>query len=133
MCYSIEPKIKDYSKNKNDLETYYRVGKLLADAGKHYGERIIKEYSIKLSSDIGNQYNERTLRRIRQFYIFVEGKWSTLSTKLNWSIYSEVLKLKDTNEINYYLYVAENENLSVRELRSRIKKNEIYRILLKIL
>lgn len=37
----IYKKVKDYSKNKNDLDTYYKVGKLLSQAGKHYGEGII--------------------------------------------------------------------------------------------
>ncbi len=37
--------IKDYSKNRNDLKTYYSVGKLLSEAGKHYGESIIKKYN----------------------------------------------------------------------------------------
>ena len=44
----ITKRVKDYSKNKNDLDTYYNVGKLLSDAGKHYGQGIIKEYSKKL-------------------------------------------------------------------------------------
>lgn len=38
----ITKRVKDYSKNKSDLETYYKVGKLLSEAGKHYGEEIIK-------------------------------------------------------------------------------------------
>jgi len=33
----ITKKVKDYSKNRSDLETYYKVGKLLSEAGKHYG------------------------------------------------------------------------------------------------
>ena len=45
----ITKKVKDYSKNKRDLNTYYNVGKLLVEAGKHYGEGIIKEYSKKLT------------------------------------------------------------------------------------
>ena len=47
--------------------------------------------------------------------------WSTLSTKLTWSHYSELLSLKDINEINYYIKITEKQNLSVRELRNRIK------------
>ena len=43
----IYKKVKDYSKNRNGLMTYYNVGKLLSEAGKHYGEGIIKEYSNK--------------------------------------------------------------------------------------
>ena len=41
----ITKRVKDYSKNRSDLTTYYNVGKLLSEAGKHYGEGIINEYS----------------------------------------------------------------------------------------
>ena len=39
----ITKRVKDYSKNRSDLTTYYNVGKLLSEAGKHYGESIIKK------------------------------------------------------------------------------------------
>ena len=64
----ITKRVKDYSKNKSDLETYYKVGKELSEAGKHYGEGIIKKYSNLLINEIDKKYNERTLRRYRQFY-----------------------------------------------------------------
>ena len=125
----ITKKVKDYSKNRNDLNTYYNVGKLLAEAGKHYGECIIKEYSKKLTIDLNKKYNERTLRRIRQFYLLqISQKWSTLSTKLTWSHYSELLAIEDTNKINYYIKISEQQNLSVRELRTKIKNNEYERL-----
>ena len=38
----INKKIKDYSKNRYELQKYYNVGKLLSEAGKHYGEEIKK-------------------------------------------------------------------------------------------
>ena len=41
-------KVKDYSKNRSDLNTYYKVGKLLNDAGKSYGEGIIKKYFARV-------------------------------------------------------------------------------------
>ena len=125
----ITKKVKDYSKNRSDLNTYYNVGKLLAEAGKHYGEGIIKEYSKKLIIDLNKKYNERTLRRIRQFYLLqISQKWSTLSTKLTWSHYSELLAIEDTNKINYYIKISEQHNLSVRELRIKIKNNEYERL-----
>ena len=65
----ITKKVKDYSKNRSDLNTYYNVGKLLSEAGKHYGEGIIKEYSKRLTKELKKSYKERTLRRFRQFYI----------------------------------------------------------------
>ena len=125
----ITKKVKDYSKNKSDLTTYYNVGKLLSEAGKQYGEGIIKEYSEKLENDINLKYTERTLRRIRQFYLFcVVSKWSTLSTKLTWSHFCELLKINNTNEIKYYITICEQNNLSVRQLRERIKNKEYERL-----
>ena len=64
-------RVKDYSKNKNDLTTYHNVGKLLSEAGKHYGEGIIKEYSKKLTNDIGKKYTVRTLFRLRHFIFYL--------------------------------------------------------------
>ena len=51
----INRRVKTYSINKNDLETYYNVGKLLSEAGKHYGEGVIKEYSKKLTLELGKK------------------------------------------------------------------------------
>ena len=70
----ITTKVKEYSKNKSDLTTYYNVGRLLSDAGKHYGEGIIKEYSEKLTKEFGKGYSQRNLRNMRQFYC-VSTKW----------------------------------------------------------
>ena len=57
----ITKKVKDYSKNKSDLNTYYNVGKLLVEAGKHYGEGKIKKYSKKLTEELGKNYSVRLL------------------------------------------------------------------------
>ena len=122
-------KVKDYSKNRNNLSTYYAVGKLLYEAGNKYGEEIIKKYSERLVIEVGRNYNERTLRRIRQFYlVFKEEIWSTMSTKLMWSHYTEILSLSNVNEINYYINITEEYNLSVRQLRERIKNKEYQRL-----
>ena len=61
----ITKRVKDYSKNRSDLNTYYNVGKLLAEAGKHYGENVIGMYANKLKLDLNKKYNERTLHRYR--------------------------------------------------------------------
>ena len=122
-------KVKDYSKNRNNLSTYYEVGKLLYEAGNKYGEGIIKKYSERLVIEVGRNYNERTLRRIRQFYlVFKDEIWSTMSTKLMWSHYTEILSLSNVNEINYYINITEEYNLSVRQLRERIKNKEYQRL-----
>ena len=105
---------KDYLKDRNKVSVYFEIGRLLSLAGKEYGKNIIKQYSEKLVIEVGKKYNERTLRRIRQFYdVFSNEKWSTAWTKLTWSHYREVLSLKDINKIRYYLNECENKNLTI--------------------
>src|SRR5574344_1290664 len=120
-------KVKDYSKNKSDLDTYYKVGKLLSEAGKHYGEGIIKEYAIKLSRELNRKYDITILKRARQFYLYTI-KGATVSHQLTWSHYVELIALDNVDKINYYIKMIENYNLSVRELRLKIKNNEYERL-----
>ena len=123
----ITKKVKDYSKNKSDLTTYYNVGKLLSEAGKCYGEGIIKEYSERLTKEFGKGYSQRNLRNMRQFY-YVSTKWQTLSAVLSWSIYCELIWFENIGKINYYIKICEQQNLSVRQLRERIKNKEYERL-----
>ena len=122
----ITKKVKDYSKNRSDLNTYYNVGKLLSEAGKHYGEGIIKEYSKRLTSEFGKGYSTTRLRYIRRFYE-VFSKCPSMTDKLSYTHYCEIIWF-DENKINYYIKITEEQNLSVRELRSRIKNNEYERL-----
>lgn len=122
-------KVKDYSKQQNTVITYFEIGKLLYKAGKHYGENIIEKYSNKLVTEFGKKYNKRTLFRMRQFYIlFKNQKVSTMWTQLNWSIVRELLTLKNIEKINYYILTVNNQNLSVRKLREKIKNSEYERL-----
>ena len=125
-------KVKDYSKNRNELSTYYNVGKLLIEAQggedrAKYGDGLIKEYSLKLSKEIGKKYNITTLKRMRQFYLII-GKGATLWHQLSWSHYRELLPISNINEINYYISEIEKNNLSVRQLRERIRNKEYQRL-----
>ena len=125
----ITKRVKDYSKNRSDLNTYYNVGKLLSEAGKHYGGGIIKEYSDRLSSELNIKYSVRTLYKIIKYFNYMnKQKVPTVSAKLSWSHYDELLKLTDENIINYYIKISEEQNLSVRELRKKIKSNEYERL-----
>ena len=123
----INRKIKNYSINKSDLNTYYNVGKMLSDAGKHYGDGIIKEYSKRLTLDIGKGYGISNLKRMRQFYYIIE-KGVALPHQLSWSHILSLLPIDDINEINYYIDVSIKQSLSYRELRNKIKNNEYSRL-----
>ena len=122
-------RVKDYSKERHRVITYYEIGKLLYEAGKKYGANIIKQYSKKLVIEVGTKYNERTLRRMRQLYLlFKKQKWSPLATKLSWSHYSEVLSIKDEDKLMYYINACISKNLSKMELREKIKSKEYERL-----
>ena len=123
----ITKKVKDYSKNRSDLTTYYNVGKLLSEAGKHYGEGIIKEYSKRLTNEFETKFGITLLKRIRQFYIVIE-KGATMSHQLSWSHYCELLPVNSIDKINYYIKITKEQNLSIRELRAKIKNNEYERL-----
>lgn len=117
-------KVKDYSKNRNELSTYYNVGKLLIEAQggedrAKYGDGLIKEYSLKLSKEIGRKYNITTLKRMRQFYLII-GKGATLWHQLSWSHYRELLPLKDINEINYYVKITIEQCQKIYQLQKKV-------------
>ena len=116
-------RVKDYSKEKHKVITYYEIGKLLNEAGGKYGDKIVDEYSKKLVIEVGKKYNKRTLFRMKKFYnMFSDEKVSTLSTQLTWSHYTELLPIKDIDELLYYLNTCINNNLDVRSLRIKIRR-----------
>ena len=62
-------RIKDYFKNKSDLETYYNVGRLIIEAQggekrAKYGDNLIKEYSKKLNKEVNKKYSSRLLYKM---------------------------------------------------------------------
>ena len=128
----IYKKVKDYSKNKSDLNTYFEVGRLIVEAQggearAKYGNKLIKEYSEKLTKELGKGYNVTNLKGMRQFFL----KSPTLSDQLynlSWSHILEIVYLEKADEINYYIYIISKLNLSVRELREKIKSKEYERL-----
>ncbi len=125
-------KVKDYSKNKSDLKAYFEVGRLIVEAQggearAKYGNKLIKEYSERLTNELGKGYDISNLKRMRQFYVIIL-KGATLSHQLTWSHYVEMLKIDNMEKLQYYIYIASKLNLSVRELRKRIKLKEYERV-----
>lgn len=88
----INKKVKTYSINKSDLTAYYNIGKMLSEAGKCYGESIIREYSKKLTNELGKGYTETNLKYYRMFYSFAIRH--TLCDELTWSHIEHYYQLK---------------------------------------
>lgn len=122
----INKKIKDYSKNRYELQKYCNVGKLLNEAGNNYGEGIIKEYSKKLVAEINKKYSIRYLFDIRRLYLF--SKVHPLDAQLTMSHYRILFAIRDDNEIDYYINQAIERRLGKRELNIIIKNKEYQRL-----
>ena len=134
---AIGKKVREYKSNQKDLESYYNVGKLLVEAqgGEErakYGNRLIKEYSKRLTSELGKGYTVTRLKYMRTFYELVKkspplaDQFKNVNT--TWSNICEILYLKNIEEIKYYLNLSNKLCLTKRELRLRIKSNEYNRL-----
>lgn len=119
--------VRDYSANKNKLETNYNIGKELSEAGKHYGEGIVKKYAKELTKEFGKGYGITELRKMRAFY-YIAQKCAPLGRVLTWSHYKLLLPLKNLDEIKFYIDLTIRDNLSKRALAERIKSNEYGRL-----
>ena len=125
-------RVKDYSKNRNDLNSYYEVGRILVEAQggearAKYGNKLIKVYSEKLTKELGKGYTTTSLKRMRQFYLMIQNG-APMAHQLSWSHYQELLPLKDIKKIIYYINISIKYNISRNILRMRIKSNEYERI-----
>ena len=127
----INRKVKNYSINRNDLMTYYNVGKEIIEAQggesrAKYGDNLIKEYSRKLIIDLKKNYSTTTLKRMRQFYLIIQK--GAQFAHLSWSHYQVLLPMKDINKINYYINISIGQNIGRDELRERVKNSEYERL-----
>ena len=117
--HEIYQNVKDYSKAKEKIKTYLEVGELLKNVDTKYGKNVIKDYSKRLTNKFGKKYTSSLLYKIKQFYNIIE-KVPTLSGKLTWSHWYEMLSFDDINKIEYYVNQCEIYNLDVRQLRNKI-------------
>ncbi len=88
---------------------------------------MIKEYSVKLVNEYGKGFDYKNLFRMRQLYLAFP-KVATVWRELSWSIFREILPIKDENKRNYYLNSCIEHNFSVRQLIKYMKSNAYERL-----
>ena len=118
---------KNYQINNVKLTMNYNIGREIVEAGKHYGEGIVKKYASILTKEFGSGYKEKDLYKMQQFYLLIQ-KVAPLERQLTWSHYKLLLPLKNVEEIKYYIHITKRDNLSKRALAERIKSNEYDRL-----
>lgn len=121
--------------NETIVETYWQIGKYIVEfeqAGNEkaeYGSETLKKLSKDLTIRYGNGFglsNITKMRKLYQAYPILQ----TLSAKLSWSHYVELLKIDDPLERSFYLKECEQENWGVRELRRQMKSMLFQRLAL---
>ena len=125
----IYSRVKDYSKERNTVITYFEIGKLLNEAGGKYGDNIIDEYSKKLVLEVGKKYNRSTLFKMKKLYnVFRNEKVAPLVPQLTWSQCLLLIPINNINEIRYYATQTKERNLSKRQLEEIVKNKEYERL-----
>ena len=117
------------------VRTYWEIGKYIVEfeqKGKlkaEYGTELFERLSKDLTFKYGKGFSKSNLIYIRKLYISFP-KSETLSHKLTWSHYFEILKSDSKLEISFYLKQTEKEKWSVRELKRQMKSLLFHRIAL---
>ena len=122
----------DYFKNKDLVNNYFEIGKLLIEAQggeEHdtYGNKLIKTWSVELTEKFGKGYDASNLRRFRQFYSEFK-MCGPLGHILTWTNIRLLLPIKNVNKRNYYINMCIKRNLSKRALEKEIKNNAFERL-----
>ena len=121
--------------NSELLGAYWNIGRIICEYEQtipdraDYGKKTLKELSQELTKEFGKGFSRSNLQNMRQFYLAYE-KCQTLSGKLSWSHYCELLSISDLDKRSFYEKEASNANWSVRELRRQIESSLFERLLL---
>ena len=124
--------IRERQANNEITDAYWNIGKLIVDAqgGKEkskYGDKLLKEWSEKLTQEYGKGYDYTNLSRFRQLYLYFP-IIGPVGQQLNWTIIRTILPIKEENKRNYYINLCIKNNLSKRELIKEIKHNSYERL-----
>lgn len=121
--------------NTQLLTTYWNIGRIIVEYEQQnqvradYGKQTLKELSKELTQEFGKGFSRSNLQNMRTFYLAYE-KCQTVSGKLSWSHYCELLSISEGNKRSFYEKEAVNSGWSVRELKRQIDSSLYERLLL---
>ncbi len=124
-----------YEVNNTMINAYWNVGRIIVENEQsgnikaEYGKQILKELSKELKRTLGSGFSVSNLQYMRRFYITYP-KQQTVSVKLSWSHYCELLSIENEEERNFYEKECINSNWSVRELKRQFETSLFERLLL---
>ncbi len=110
--------------NTTMLFTYWNIGKMIVEeqggsSKAKYGDKLISELSKQMTFDFGKGFDERNLRKIRQFYLTYP-IWDSVRPELSWTHYRTLMRVEEQEIRTYYMEEAIKSNWSVRQLERQI-------------
>ncbi len=117
------------------VQTYWTIGQHIVEYEQQgneraeYGSNLLNRLVKDLKEQYGVGFNRSNLQYMRKLYVAFPN-CTTLSCKLSWSHYVEILKGDDPLEISFYATQCVKENWSVRELRRQRNSMLFHRLAL---
>lgn len=117
------------------LQMYWGIGQHIVEYEQNgeiraqYGKSLLSTISKDLTQLYGSGFNRNNLQYMRKLYMAFPN-CTTLSCKLSWSHYIELLKADDPLEIAFYMHQCEQEQWSVRILKRQMNSMLFQRIAL---
>ena len=121
--------------NRELLVSYWKIGEIIVRYEQNeqiraaYGEQTLKLLAKRLTKEFGKGFSRSNLQNMRLFYLNYQ-ICQTVSGKLSWSHYCELLSISDKDKRSFYEIEAINSNWSVRELKRQISTSLYERVLL---
>lgn len=121
--------------NNELLVSYWKIGEIIVRYEQNesiraeYGEQTLKQLSKELTNEFGRGFSISNLQFMRRFYQEYQIQ-QTVSVKLSWSHYCELLSISDNDKRGFYENEALNANWSVREMKRQISTSLYERLLL---
>lgn len=121
--------------NNELVVAYWKIGEIIVRYEQNdniraaYGEQTLKQLSKALTVEFGKGFSRSNLQNMRALYLNYENCQS-LTGKLTWTHYCELLSISDKNKRGFYEKEAINANWSVRELKRQINTSLYERLLL---
>lgn len=121
--------------NDELLKAYWNIGRIIVEYEQNnreraaYGKQTIKELSKSLTKEFGKGFSRSNLQNMRAFYLAYP-ICQSVTGKLTWTHYCELLSISDTDKRSFYEKEAINSRWSVREMKRQMETSLYERLLL---
>ena len=117
------------------VQTYWEIGRQIVEYEQkgneraEYGTELLKRLSRDLTERYGKGFGKSNIFARRRFFLLYQ-KFQTVSGKLTWSHYVELLKVDDPLERSFYEKESEQSHWGVRELKRQMNSMLFQRLAL---